>query len=245
MPCLLVNGEKFSSEFLLFDVDGTLVDDEDRYKALASLRFDAIAAKAGRKAAETWAPLGGWDFTTHKLDMMGPIAKAARREDMAIAAVAIYRTGRDWHEARALAEAAYADADTVQMRDYTPTLFPGVENSLRKLKAAGFNLGIATNGSNKITQELLGILGIQSLFSVVVGSEDSSNPKPAPDLLLAACTKANVSPFCTIYVGDQPVDAEAARAAGCMRSIIVGKASISPSPEVRHVPSVTDLRVYP
>ena len=119
MPCLLVNGEEFSSEFLLFDVDGTLVDDEDRYKALASLRFDAIAAKAGRKAAETWAPLGGWDFTTHKLDMMGPIAKAARREDMAIAAVAIYRTGRDWHEARALAEAAYADADTVQMRDYT------------------------------------------------------------------------------------------------------------------------------
>ncbi|MCX6649509.1 MAG: HAD-IA family hydrolase [Candidatus Bathyarchaeota archaeon] len=242
---MLVNGEELGAEFILFDVDGTLVDDEDRYRSLAVLRFDAMEARAGRRAAETWAPLGGYDPVNRVLDMSGPIAKAARREDMAIAAAAIYRAGRGWHEARALAETAYADADAIQMRDYTPKLFPGVENSLRRLKAAGFTLGIATNGSNRITCELLGILGIQGLFSVVVGSEDASNPKPAPDLLLTACGKAKMPPSGTIYVGDQPVDAEAAKAAGFIGSIIVGRAQVAPFPTVRRVASVADLRAHP
>ena len=245
MPSMLVNGEELCFEFALFDVDGTLVDDEDRYRSLAALRFNALEARAGRVAAEAWAPLGGYDHVNHSLDMSGPIAKAARREDMAVAAVAIYRAGRGWHEARALAEAAYADADAVQMRDYTPKLFPGVENSLRHLKAAGFTLGIATNGSNRITRELLHILGIQNLFSVVVGSEDAANPKPAPDVLLAACDGAKIQPSRTIYVGDQPVDAEAAAAADCAGSIIVGPAPVTPSPFIRRVASVADLATHP
>ena len=245
MPILMVNGEKFVSEFLLFDVDGTLVDDEDRYRALATLRFDAVAKRAGQRAAETWAPLGGYDFASKGLDMAGPIAKAARKEDMAIAAVAIYKNGKDWHDARALAEAAYADADAIQMRDYTPKLYPGVEKRLRILKNAGFTLGIATNGSKKITCELLSILKIQDQFSVVVGSEDASNPKPAPDLLLAACRKANASTTHTIYVGDQSVDAEAAHNAEIPICVIVGKAQVRVSPSVRRVASVADLGTHP
>jgi phosphoglycolate phosphatase len=245
LPILMVNGEELEAGFLLYDVDGTLVDDEDRYRSLAALRFDAIAKRAGRKAAETWAPLGGYDPITKVLDMAGPIAKAARREDMAIAAVAIYRNGKDWHQARALAEATYSDADAIQMRDYMPKLFPGVEKSLRSLKMAGFTLGIATNGSNKITCELLGILKIQDLFSVVVGSEDASNPKPAPDLLLAACRKANSSTARTIYIGDQPVDAEAARSAEISTCVIVGKTLVPSSPYIRRVASAANLHAHP
>jgi len=245
LPRMLVNGEELGFEFALFDVDGTLVDDENRYGSLAALRFDAIEARAGRRAAETWAPLGGYDPATRSIDVSGPVAKAARREDMAIAAVAIYRTGRGWHEARALAEAAYADADATQMRDYTPRLFPGAEDSLRHIKATGFTLGIATNGSNRITRELLGILRVQNLFSVVVGSEDAANPKPAPDVLLAACDKVKISPSSTVYIGDQPVDAEAAAAAGCAGSVIVGRAPVAPSPFIRRVASIVDLATHP
>jgi len=42
--------------------------------------------------------------------MKGAIGKASRREDMAIAAAAIYTTGKGWHDARRLAEQAYARA---------------------------------------------------------------------------------------------------------------------------------------
>lgn len=245
MPRFMVNGKNLDADLLLFDLDGTLVDDEDRYKSLAALRFNAIEARAGRHAAETWAPFGGYDPVTRTIDMAGPIAKAARKEDMAVAAAGIYRTGKEWHEARALAEAAYADADAVQMRDYIPRFFPGVEKSLRKLKAQGFTLGIVTNGSNKITSQLVEILKVADLFAVIAGSEDAANPKPAPDILLAACGKAGKQPKSVVYVGDQVVDAEAAKAAGCAGCVIVGRATVPQSPYVQRLSSVADLAPHP
>ena len=245
LPNIIINGEELGFEFALFDVDGTLVDDEDRYMRLAALRFSAIETRAGSRAAETWAPLGGYNPAKRSLDMFGPIAKASRREDMAIAAVGIYSTGRVWHDARAIAEAAYADADAAQLKSYTPRLFPGVSDSLHRLKEMGFTLGIATNGPSQITIDLFKMLGIYGLFSVVIGSEDAVNPKPAPDLLLAACEKVKIPPSKTVFIGDQPVDAEAAEAAGCSYSIIVGHALVPSSQTIRRVASVAELRAHP
>jgi len=245
MPIILVNGEELDCELLLFDVDGTLVDDDDRYRNLAAIRFSAIEARAGRRAAETWAPLGGYDPVFCSIDMAGPIAKAARREDMAVAAAAIYTTGRSWHEARSLAEVAYSEADVVLMKSYTPHLFPGIEECLRKLKSAGFKLGIATNGPSRITEELLTLLNIRDLFSVVVGSEDAVNPKPAPDLILAACEKAKTALLRTIYVGDQPVDAKAAETAECGAALIVGNVNVMSSHRLYRIGSVADIATYP
>ncbi len=42
MPKMLVNGKELSFRFALFDLDGTLVDDEDRYRNLAAFRYTAI-----------------------------------------------------------------------------------------------------------------------------------------------------------------------------------------------------------
>jgi len=177
--------------------------------------------------------------------MFGPIAKASRREDMAIAAGGIYSAGRCWHDARVIAEAAYADADAVQLKNYTPKLFPGVGNTLHSLKEMGFTLGIATNGPSQTTKDLFKMLGVYGLFSVIIGSEDLVNSKPSPDLLLAACEKANIPPSNTVYIGDQPVDAEAAKAAGCICSIIVGSALIESSPSIRRIASVAELHIHP
>jgi phosphoglycolate phosphatase len=245
LPKIMFDGEELRFEFVLFDVDGTLVDDEDRYSSLAALRFSAIETRAGRRAAETWAPLGGYDPSKRSLDMFGPIAKASRRDDMAIAAGGIYSTGRGWYEARAIAEAAYADADSAQLKNYTPRLFPGVSDSLNRLKEVGFTLGIATNGPSQVTKDLFKVLGIYSLFSVIIGSEDAVNPKPAPDLLFAACKKANMPPSSTVYIGDQPVDAEAAEAAGCIGSIIVGQALVASHSSIHRATSVADLHIHP
>lgn len=241
MPNIVINGKALAFSFAIFDLDGTLVDDEDRYRSLAAFRYTAIEARAGKRAADIWAPLGGYDPARDTIDMSGPIAKAARREDMALVAASIYLTGCGWHEARAIAEKAYADADEAHLRNYTHRLFPGVEESLRRLKDAGFKLGIATNGLSKITTDLLRMFDLIDLFSVVVGSEDAENPKPAPDLLLSACRKGRTSPSKAVYIGDQPVDVEAAEAARFMAAIVVGKAAVKSSPRVYRVTSIADL----
>ena len=206
----------------VFDMDGTLVDDAARYLSLSALRFNRLVALTDEGVAREWAHLGGYDPSTGKVNMIGPIAKASRREDAAVAAAAICLRGIPWHKARTIAERAYNEADEEQLRNYTPRLFQGVGETLRKMKEAGFNLCVATNGQRKVSRDLLDVLGLSNLFPVVVGSEDVAEPKPAPDMLLRACDLCGIPPRESVYFGDQLTDAEAARAAGYLAALTVG-----------------------
>jgi len=88
-------------------------------------------------------------------------------------------------------------------------------------------------------------LKIRDLFGVVVDSEVTPNPKPAPNLLLVACRKAGVSPSDAVYVGDQPVDVEAAEAAGFLASIIVGPGNVETFRGGHRLLSLADLVAHP
>ncbi|TRO55002.1 HAD family hydrolase, partial [Candidatus Bathyarchaeota archaeon] len=210
MPRLVINGNHYSLKLIIFDVDGTLVDDLHRYSSLGKARYNAFIEKASMNAAEEWAKLAGVNPQDWTIDPMGPISKAPRRDDVALAAGALYLDGHGWYDAKELAETIYEKADEAQKRSYHPRLFDGVEEKLRELKEAGFTLGIATNGVTKITEELLEELGIRELFSVVIGADLVEKSKPAPDMILKACRDSGyVAPDC-MYVGDQPTDMEAA-----------------------------------
>ena len=210
MPRLLINGREYSPKLILFDVDGTLVDDMHRYSSLGKARYKAFKEAASAKAADEWARLSGVNTGDWSIDPMGPISKAPRRDDLAIAAGALYLDGHGWYEARALAEKIYANADEEQKKDYEPRLFDGTLEKLRELKDAGFTLGIATNGVTKLTESLLEKLGIIDLFSVVVGADLVEKSKPAPDMILKACEISGYQAKDCVYVGDQPTDMEAA-----------------------------------
>jgi len=49
MPALVVDSEELRFKLLLFDLDGTLVDDADRYKNLAALHFEAFIVGRPRR----------------------------------------------------------------------------------------------------------------------------------------------------------------------------------------------------
>lgn len=67
---------------------------------------------------------------------------------------------------------------------------------------------IATSAKPLVRKALLAALGREDLGSTDAGDVDS--PKPAPDLLLAACQELGVDPDRATLVGDSPWDAEAA-----------------------------------
>ena len=71
---------------------------------------------------------------------------------------------------------------------------------------------IATSAKPPVRKALLACLGREDLESTDAGDVDS--PKPAPDLLLAACEQLGVDPRHATLVGDSPWDAEAARKIG-------------------------------
>ena len=221
MPILTINGNKYSPKLILFDVDGTLVDDRHRYSSLGKARYTAFKEQASENAAEKWAELAGVDPTDWTIDPTGPISKAPRRDDLAIAGGALYLAGYNWYDARELAERIYEAADEVQAATFNPVLYDGVKVKLRGLHDAGFKLGIATNGVTNITKTMLEGLGVEDLFSVIVGADTVERSKPAPDMILLACQKAGVMADDTIYVGDQPTDIRAAEAAGVLAGVAV------------------------
>ncbi len=210
MPRLLINGTIYSPKLILFDVDGTLVDDIHRYSSLGRERYNAFCEMASEKAAEEWANLSGVNPHNWTIDPNGPISKAPRRDDLAIAGGVLYLNGYSWYEARALAETVYDKADESQKQNYKPKLFDGAEDKLRELQKAGFALGVATNGVTRITEELLEGLGIRDWFSAIVGADIVEKSKPAPDMVLYACEAVGYKVTDCIFVGDQPTDMEAA-----------------------------------
>ena len=92
-------------------------------------------------------------------------------------------------------------------------IFPHVPRTLSLLKSFGLRTAIV---STKFRYRIEGILAREGLidsFEVIVGGEDVDEHKPNPEGLHLALSKLKVKAADSFYVGDHPVDAEAAERA--------------------------------
>ena len=85
---------------------------------------------------------------------------------------------------------------------------------LERLRDAGLRLGIVTGKKRVHCLQTLDELGYRAFFPVIVAEEDAAHIKPAPDPLLLAARLLGAAPAEIAYVGDNPDDIIAARAAG-------------------------------
>src|SRR5947209_16128668 len=75
-------------------------------------------------------------------------------------------------------------------------------------------MAVASGGTRKIIELVLGHLGIRNFFDALVTSEDVTQQKPAPDIFLEAARRIVVPPsFCRAYE-DTDLGMQAIRAAG-------------------------------
>lgn len=91
--------------------------------------------------------------------------------------------------------------------------FPGVPEALATL-TVGTPQAVCTGNSRRAAQTLLGAAGLLGYFEVSVGGDEVARPKPQPDGLWETCARLGVTPSATVYVGDSPLDLEAARRGG-------------------------------
>lgn len=92
--------------------------------------------------------------------------------------------------------------------------YPGVVEALEQLRDMGLKLGIVTNKYHRFAIRLLQKFQISSLFDLVVGGDTLEVRKPNPTPILHAIDCLGVATGRTIYIGDSPIDVEAATAAG-------------------------------
>jgi len=93
-------------------------------------------------------------------------------------------------------------------------LYEGIAELLGRLKANGWQLGVATGKSDRGLQSCLVAHDIFDLF-VTLQTADRHPSKPDPSMLLAAMTGAGAAAADTAMIGDTGYDMAMARAAGC------------------------------
>jgi len=175
--------------FVLFDLDGTIVD--SAWMILASFKH-ATSTVLGREIPEEvlMAQVG----SGHLAEQMRSFEEGLPEERVQLL-VDTYR-------------AHYAPLHS-ELR-----AFPGMVELLERLDAEGRRLGIVTAKVRDVVELAFEAVPFGHTIDVVVGSDEAKRGKPNPDQILIAMERLGAIPEETAYVGDAPFDVAAAKSAG-------------------------------
>lgn len=98
--------------------------------------------------------------------------------------------------------------------DRMVTVYPGVVDAVRELKAAGLATGLVTSKNRQGALRGLTLVGLEALMDVLVCADEVTNPKPHPEPVEKAVALLGAEPASTVYVGDSLHDMHSGRAAG-------------------------------
>ncbi|HEY1097501.1 MAG TPA: HAD-IA family hydrolase, partial [Myxococcota bacterium] len=189
---------------VVFDLDGTLIDSEKAICAAASLAFADVGLVVDEAAVadHLGAPL---------VELFDHFAAAAATFVSVIDAAHV--------EQRAHFISRYiAHYDLHPDKD--PPALPGVVAALDRLRALGVPFAVATTKPTRMAVQHLTAIGLLDRFAAVCGTDPPLLPKPAPDVVLLACSRLGVDPRRAVMVGDTSRDVGAARAAGCLAVVV-------------------------
>jgi len=96
---------------------------------------------------------------------------------------------------------------------YETKLFEGVSNLIDNLKPK-YKIGIVTSSPRKYAEKLIDFHDLN--IPILVGYHDTSFHKPHPEPILHGIKQMDTTAESTIYVGDQVIDIDAAKTAGCI-----------------------------
>lgn len=89
-----------------------------------------------------------------------------------------------------------------------------LKDILRTLKNQGNNIALVTGKGRYTTDITLNMMGLDSVFDVIVTDDDVSQPKPCPEGLLTVLNSLSISRSSAVFIGDMDADVEAAHRAG-------------------------------
>lgn len=92
--------------------------------------------------------------------------------------------------------------------------YTGIPELLDGLKSAGIQLAVASNKYHQGTQELIYHYFGQDLFTVVLGQRENIPVKPDPAIVNDILQQTGIEKARTLYVGDSGVDMQTARNSG-------------------------------
>ena len=176
---------------IIFDMDGVLVDSEPLF-------FNAINRLLIQEGAETVSDGENQEFligttveeTWRQLKLRRPL----------LLPVATYIGRYD----RIVRE--------MMMQELAPQ--PGVRELMAACRSRGLPIAVASSSRHSWVDLKLAALGLTGAFDLVLGGDDVTDGKPAPDIYLKAAAGLGLAPAECIAIEDSPVGIAAAVAAG-------------------------------
>lgn len=225
---------------ILFDKDGTLIDFEKTWYALAEL-MAMQAADGDRDRANALMDMAGYDYEGRNFRADSVFA-AGTNADI----VALWYPDAD--DSRRKELTAFFDGFTAEQGAAQSVALPGSRDAVASLHKAGFRMGVATNDSTGGAEKTLLALGIAQMFEAAYGYDAVANPKPAPDTIRAFCDLTGLKVSEIAMVGDNKHDLEMAKAggAGLAVGVLSGtgtRASLAPLADVV-LGSIAELPAY-
>ena len=177
------------TQFIVFDLDGTLVDSQ---RDLANAANALVAERGGRRLGDDAVAA-----------MVGEGAGVLVRRVLTAA-------GLDPDASGALSR--FLELYDERLVEHTAA-YAGIVELLRDLHQR-IPLAVLTNKPQRATDRLLETLDLARYFRSVVGGDTALGRKPEPAALLRLCEEMGIPAGDTVLVGDSPIDLQTARNAG-------------------------------
>jgi len=87
---------------------------------------------------------------------------------------------------------------------FSATFIPDALDTIQRLKAKGYKVGIITNGPIPMQNAKIDAVGFRHMFDVIVVSKAVGIEKPDPEIFLLTAEKIACTPDTCLYVGDHP-----------------------------------------
>ena len=182
---------------IIFDLDGTVLSNEDEYGAA----FANVLRSLGAKVNLEYPHVGGIGV---KENWPGLLKKYK------------INTEKTTDElARQTQQEYLKQLSKVQLKD-------GFEVFVRELKASEIPIALATSNVRLMLEETFNKIDIEGYFDAVTTGEEVMAKKPAPDLFLKTAQKLGVEPSECLVFEDSGAGIAAAKAAG-MKAVAIAR----------------------
>lgn len=205
--------KKFKTKAVIFDLDGTLIDNNSFHRQT----WEKYLEKIGKKITEE-------EFNAN---MNG------RTNEDAIK----YIFGKDISAEESLKHTL--NKEELYRQIYKPFIkpVPGLLGFLQILKSKNIRMAIATSGIQPNIDFMFENIPIKKYFEVVVNSSHIKKGKPDPEIYLKVASLLNILPKNCLVFEDAAVGIKSAKAAGMK---VIAVATTQPKEELREADMIVD-----
>ena len=193
-PPVKIMAQEKKIDLVLYDLDGTLQDSVPLIVESFQKAYEMVLGECTRSVEDLKSYIGR------------PLGDSFERHDKETSDKLIE---------------AYLEYNMRRMKEGAISLFPGVKESLERLKEKGIPQGIVTAKRKSSAMVTIDSLDIAKYFDVMVFGEDTARSKPFGDPLVEAARRfGTIDMKKVLYVGDAASDLLSAKDCGCSFALV-------------------------